>query len=96
MLADTQALCSAVDGDRFALSIQWPSLDSHFVHMDHLLFPCFTDKCQKCANSYDGFCLSELDDDHSFMSHKLLEKLINWRVKHLTRMVNQEDIELIP
>lgn len=95
MLADTQALYSAVEGDHFTIFFQWPSSDAHFVYMGHLLFPYFADKCQKCANGHDGFCLSDLDGDHSFVSDKLLDKLINCRFKHLTCVVNEEDIEIL-
>jgi hypothetical protein len=96
MLADIQAVCSEVDEDYFAFFIHWLSSDAHFVYMGHLFSPYFADKCQKCANCHDRFCLSGLDEDHSFISHRLLENLINWRFKHLTCMANAEDIEIIP
>lgn len=95
MLADSQELCSAVDTDHFALFVPWPSSDAHFVYMGHLFFPHFADKCQKCANCHDGFCLSGLDGDQSFISHRLLDNLINWRFNHLTCVANAEDAKII-
>lgn len=73
-------------GDHFTLAVQWPSSQASFSYMGHLFPSHFADKCQKCANCHDGFCLSRMDGEHSFISNGLQENLSNWIFKCLTCM----------
>ena len=75
---------SARDGDHSILAVQWPSAQACFSYMGHLFSSHFADKCQKCANCHDGFCLSRMDGEHSFISNRLCENLCNWIFKCLT------------
>lgn len=74
---------SARDGDHSILAVQWPSAQACFSYMGHLFSSHFADKCQKCANCHDGFCLSRMDGEHSFISNRLWENLYNWIFKCL-------------